>query len=178
MVRRAKAKAKAAAARVEQGAEPEAELTPRSVPKQKPQKEKTTLPEPDPEFAEVGVDIRIPLEKSVAVQKQALGTAIYLALQLTMGPVPKKPCGYSAANWSTMFRMLRESAAIRQEECGSKKQSEFANALVTLLNEIPFILMETNEDPNAFQKLMDLSFLVGPLAQRLYELHLVFPESG
>ena len=168
MVRRAKAKAKAAAARVEQGTEPEAELTPRS-PKHKSQKEKT-LPEPEAESCTAVVDIRHPVVRSQSEQRKAIGFAIILALKAKRAPLPRKPRQYNPENWDLLTDLLKSNLSIGLHHVGTQNQCDLSNALVFLITELSCVLDDSGGDQSRYENLLDISVMIGPLAERLFEL--------
>ena len=171
MVRRAKAKAKAAAAQVrqEQDAEPEAELTPRSMPKQKPQKEKT-LPEPEAESCTADVDIRYPVVRSQSEQRKAIGFAIILALKTKRAPLPRKPRQFNLENWALLTRLLEGNLSLPLRHIGTQNQCDLSNALVFMITDLSCVLEDSGGDQSRYQNLLDISVIIGPLAERLYEL--------
>ena len=181
MVRQAKAKAKAAAAQVrqEQGAEPETEPNPVASPVRKEKKQMESMPEPEVEYFESGIDIRIPHVRTLDQKKKGIGLAIQIALTRTASAIPKKPRGYSNENWTTLKHLLHANAKVLAEGgLGTKEQADYANGLATLLTDITYVLQVTNEDSKRYHDLIDLGILLVPLAEELYGLHLISPDRG
>ena len=172
MARRAKAKAKAAArVREEQQGEPEAELTPRPVPKQKPQKERPTLPEPEAENCTATVDIRIPVARSQSEQRKAIGFAIIIALKAKSSPLPRRPRRYNQENWQLLAHLLEGNLMIGVEDFGTKKQCDLSNALSTMITDLSWVLEDMNGDISMYAHILDIGIMIGPLSERLYDLH-------
>ena len=140
---------------------------------------KPTLPEPEANDCSEVVDIRIPGVRSNSEKRKAIGFAIIIALKAKSSPLPKKPRGYKNENWELLARLLEGNQLIGVEDFGSKRQCDLANGLTTMITDLSWLLSEREGtlpcggDLSMYASLLDIGIMVGPLAERLYELHLV-----